>query len=318
MARTKTEDIPEAEAIETTVVDLTPILSHGSLVTPVAPLAEIEQSFKDYVALCDRLLVPKDYQSIGSKSFRKKSAWRKLAVAFGVSTEILDRVYERDDRGRIIRAEVVMRATAPNGRIMDGLGACDITERCCSVPCGKVNWNGHTCCLEDCNGFVHFSKPGHDLPATAMTRATNRASSDLFGSGEVSAEEVSDRDVPPPPPAPPAVDLVRKAAGEYLHGLSEPVREAMREWKERSGLDGIRFGDLDPAAVVKIVAVSGAFVVQLADDTPAEANDPECVWCNTPIFDPTAVASGNAKGEPYHAECAELERVEMSDTSPSE
>ena len=32
--------------------------------------------------------------------------------------------------------------------------------------------------------------PNHDIPATAMTRATNRAIADLIGAGEVTAEEI--------------------------------------------------------------------------------------------------------------------------------
>lgn len=34
-------------------------------------------------------------------------------------------------------------------------------------------------------------KPDHDLPATAETRARNRSYANLFGHGEVSAEEIS-------------------------------------------------------------------------------------------------------------------------------
>lgn len=164
----------------------------GALVRPAADLAEIVQAFEDYQAMCDRLLVGEDYQQIGSKAFRKKSAWRKLAVAFGVSTELVSKEYERDPRGRIIRAEVLMRAVAPNGRYMEGMGACDAFERCCEAAICTNSSQYHTHCATDCNGFLHFSKPSHDIPATAMTRATNRASADLFGFGEVSAEEVTD------------------------------------------------------------------------------------------------------------------------------
>lgn len=138
-----------------------------SLVRPAASVAAIEASFFEYQQLCNRLLTDDDIQHIGNKSFRKKSAWRKLAVAFGVSCEVRERIYDRDDDRMILRAEVVVRATAPNGRYMDGLGVCDVSER-------------------------KFSKPQHDIPATAMTRATNRACADLFGMGEVSAEEVTD------------------------------------------------------------------------------------------------------------------------------
>lgn len=185
------ESIETRLAEEPTVASLAPARMEGSLVRPAADLHQIERSFRDYMELCERLLVPDDFQQIGQKQFRKKSAWRKLAVAFGVSCEIRSREYEREGR-HIIRAEVVERATAPNGRFMDGLGACDAFERCCENPCKKKSWRGHTCCTADCNGFVHFSKPNHDIPATAATRARNRACADLFGMGEVSAEEITD------------------------------------------------------------------------------------------------------------------------------
>lgn len=184
---------------EPTVANLSPLRpASDSLVRPSAPIAQIEQAFRDYTSLCERLLVPDDYQQIGQKSFRKKSAWRKLATAFGVSVEMLWKEYERDGR-HIIRAEVMSRAVAPNGRFMDGLGACDYYERCCGPKCNT----SHTHCPmkrgEVCD-WSHFSHPQHDIPATAMTRATNRACSDLFGMGEVSAEEVTDQGESSGPP----------------------------------------------------------------------------------------------------------------------
>lgn len=186
-------DIIDAEIVdEPTVAALVHVPNTGSLVVPAAPEAQIVQAFEAYTRLCSKLLTADDYQRIGDKQFRKKSAWRKLAVAFGVSTEIISRDYERNDRGRIVRAEVVVRATAPNGRSWDGVGACDAFERCCEKNCKKKSWNNHTCCDVDCDGMSHFSKSQHDIPATAATRAGNRACADLFGMGEVSAEEVAD------------------------------------------------------------------------------------------------------------------------------
>lgn len=163
----------------------------GLLVRPAAHPADIREAFEAYRDLCTSLLVEDDYQTIGSRRYRKKSGWRKLAVAFGVSCEILRRDYERNDAGRIVRAEVVVRATAPNSRFMDGLGACDLFERCCAAPCPLAGQRGHTCCTATtCTGTPHFQHPQHDIPATASTRATNRACADLFGMGEVSAEEI--------------------------------------------------------------------------------------------------------------------------------
>jgi hypothetical protein len=151
-----------------------------------------------YHELCEGLLDDSDYTTIGDKRFRNKSGWRKLAVAFNVSDGLIEKEVHRDKQGRVVAAEIVVRATAPNGRFMDGYGACDIHDRCCDPQTCKLleRWEdsgrltGHVHCLPDCNGRHAFSNPSHDVPSTAMTRATNRAFADLFGMGEVSAEEV--------------------------------------------------------------------------------------------------------------------------------
>jgi len=165
-----------------------------------APTSAVVEVQRQYHELCLALLDSTDYQTIGGKKFRKKSGWRKLAVAFNVTCELIDRSYERDAGGRILRAECIVRAIAPNGRHMDGLGACDLHEKCCdAASCKKKTvWpdsgrpTGHVHCTDTCNGRAHFSNPSHDIPSTAMTRATNRACADLFGMGEVSAEEITD------------------------------------------------------------------------------------------------------------------------------
>jgi hypothetical protein len=142
----------------------------GGIVRAAGSVQDLIDAQAEYRALCHALCDENDYQAVGGKQFRKKSGWRKLAVAFNVSTELRSEEYEKDDNGQVIRATMVVRATAPNGRFMDGIGACSIHER-------------------------GFSKPTHDIPATAMTRATNRACADLFGLGEVSAEELSAGDM---------------------------------------------------------------------------------------------------------------------------
>ena len=120
----------------------------------------------EYQELCVKLLDDNDWQIIQGKRFAKRSAWRKLAVAYGVSFEIRSSEMVRDDEGNLKSAIFIVRATAPNGRHSDGWGACSVNER----NAGR--------------------KAEHDIPATAETRAKNRAAADLFGMGEVSAEEV--------------------------------------------------------------------------------------------------------------------------------
>jgi hypothetical protein len=137
-----------------------------ALVRPQGTTGDIVQSMAEYQDLCVALLNDNDWQTIQGKRFPKRSAWRKLAVAYGVSFEIVDRSLFWDDDGNLKSAEFIVRATAPNGRFADGWGACAVSER----NAGR--------------------KANHDIPATAETRAKNRAAADLFGMGEVSAEEV--------------------------------------------------------------------------------------------------------------------------------
>jgi hypothetical protein len=133
-----------------------------------------------YRALCESILTPDDVIGIPGTpgGFVKRSGFSKLATFYGVSTEIVTqgmaRVTEGDDAGKPLRARAVVRATAVNGRRADGDGACAITEPRFRQGSGR-------------------QKAEHDLMATAVTRATNRAISNLIGFGTVSAEEMEDQ-----------------------------------------------------------------------------------------------------------------------------
>jgi len=143
------------------------VVEPSALVLPAVNAVAMKAAMKAYTELCEAVLVPSDYQQISGKTFKKRSAWQKLATAFSVSTEIVSRTVHTDEDGRVIRAEFTIRATAPNGRHEDGYGAASLRERT-------------------------FTKPDHDIPATAETRARNRACANLFAFGELTAEEMSD------------------------------------------------------------------------------------------------------------------------------
>lgn len=187
--------------MSTELVHLTDRGDIGAVMRPVGSVDALRQAFLEYQELTKSLLTDDDYQTIGNKRFPKKSAWRKLSTAFGVSFKIADKQIEYDEEGRAQRAEFTVTATAPNGRAMDGWGSADLHEKCCDRGCSKGG--KHTHCKaakgEHCDGTIHFSHPNHDIPATAETRAKNRAASDLFGMGEVSAEEVMDAGHSEPP-----------------------------------------------------------------------------------------------------------------------
>ena len=243
----------------------------GQLVTG-APVAQVAEAMRYYRDLCTNILDESDYQGIGGKQFPKKSAWRKLAVAFNVSVTLTERRYSRLDNGAITRAEVLVRATAPNGRAMDGLGICSIYERCCSPRCFKAH---HHCDhAPELAGAVHFSAAEHDIPATAMTRATNRACSDLFGMGEVSAEEIGttyeavEYAAPVPDIDPMISSGQRKAMHAAFRGLGIDRPERLRMVARFIGRSITSANDLTYDEASRVLNEL-ARVAATPDDTPA-------------------------------------------------
>jgi len=147
------------------------------------------EAFMDnFLELVERLLDETDYQQIGDKKAKKKSAWRKLATAFNISDEIINEEITRDDTGQIVSAKYHVKATLPNGRSATSVGSCSIYD--------KIRYRGtpkYPADKETPSNFIlrgRFSNAEHDVPSTAHTRAKSRAISDLIGAGEVSAEEM--------------------------------------------------------------------------------------------------------------------------------
>jgi hypothetical protein len=266
---------------------------YGALVRPAASMADIEQAFKDYQELTKKLLTADDYQNISGKRFVKKSGWRKLAVAFGVTFEIRDHLIERGDDGKVLRAEFIVRASAPNGRFADGWGLCSRTER-------------------------SFSKPEHDIPATAETRAKNRAASDLFGMGAVSAEEITydqgstggrvrGRARPPVEQSPgvaraPAVPQVEdKAPGNRSEGGVDPSPErntGTADAASPSDADSGAGGNEDSPPSVDTDAEPPAPELDVGGDSSKRADPDQVDGGVAPVAPPTL--SGPATEEQWH------------------
>lgn len=165
--------------------------------------SQAEAEWNTYVAVCEAILSPEDYSRIGNKEYKRKSGWRKLAKVFAVGDQIITREIERDEKGRPMFAAVEVRATDPTGRSTIGYHEAHLSEKCCPTiygdACPKAKYDDHDCCSAACTGYVHWSLPGN-LPATAHTRAKNRAIADLIGAGEVSAEEMEAVGVEAPAP----------------------------------------------------------------------------------------------------------------------
>jgi hypothetical protein len=181
----------EEEHVEHEVLPV-PVPVQGGLVRPAGTVAEVVDLLDQYRSLCERILTDDDYQEIKRRGevtrFKTKSAWRKLGNAFNVSLEVIEQHERRDDNNRIYEASFLVRATAPNGRAVEGFGACSIYE-------DRFGRDRPVDPDDPSQGNVKVYEPtlrsDHDIPATAHTRATNRACSDLFGLGEVSAEEMA-------------------------------------------------------------------------------------------------------------------------------
>lgn len=138
---------------------------------PLLPLAadDARGAMTAYQELCKAILTRDDVQRVGDREFTKRSGFQKLAAAYGVSTEIvsLDITGVGVEEDPMV-ARAVVRATHPSGRHAEGDGACSSNEKRFRKGAEKID---------------------HDLPATAVTRATNRAISNLVAFGTVSAEE---------------------------------------------------------------------------------------------------------------------------------
>ncbi|HLH23773.1 MAG TPA: hypothetical protein VK066_14720 [Chloroflexota bacterium] len=199
-----------------------PVAETG-IIRPVASADEVLAAWRQFQDLKRSLLTIEDYQDIQGRPRIKKSGWRKIAAAFGISDELLreERREIETPTGRHFVWEVAVRAIAPNGRYADAVGSCASTER----------------------RFAHLD---HDVRATAHTRGKNRAIADLVGGGEVSAEEMIDGEVwEPPRPAAPAASgsataprEVRPAAAD--DHVTDAQLRAIRAHLRRTGIDEAR------------------------------------------------------------------------------
>lgn len=168
-----------------------PSLTNQFDIVDIEYAAAAQKNFNDLV---EALLDKSDYQTIQGVPKKKKSAWRKLARAFNISDDIVEKSIIREEDHQIISAWFVVKATLPNGRYGIGIGDCSIFD--------KINKKD----TEMPSNFElrkRFNNAEHDVLTTAHTRAKSRAFSDLVGGGEVSAEELSGTGAKPNKPVKP-------------------------------------------------------------------------------------------------------------------
>jgi hypothetical protein len=162
----------------------------GGLISLVGNIEQIKLARKTFEDLKQAILVDSDFQTYTERNvtrrFIKKSGWRNIGMAFGISLEPVSSEF-RDlnviAEGRFA-IEYRVKATAPNGRYVEGVGSCDshedrFAEKVYNPGSGRKEATGR------------FAFEYNDVASTAYTRAANRAISDLVGGGEVSAEEIS-------------------------------------------------------------------------------------------------------------------------------
>jgi len=135
-----------------------------TLVTP--NVVEAVSTMRAFQELKSKLLDENDLVVIEGKKYIKRSGWRKIALAFNISTKIVEVSREEKDGKYIVRVKA--RAIAPNGRVSEEIGVCDSSE----FESGRLKASIH------------------NIETKATTRALNRAISNLVGGGEVSAEEI--------------------------------------------------------------------------------------------------------------------------------
>jgi len=179
--------------------DLVPTSVTPSVLLPVS-VDEAKEAMRAYQQVTAAILDRTDWQGTPGQpgSFIKKSGWRRIAKAYGLSLELVAQDVDRDpETGAPLRAQTVMRASHPNGQHMDGVGYCSSDESRFRTASGR-------------------QKLENDLRATAATRAANRAISDLVGVGQVSAEEVGDD-------APAAVTALPMADGKDVQRTGEAL-----------------------------------------------------------------------------------------------
>jgi hypothetical protein len=148
----------------------------NQMIMPAGTVEQALEAFKQYQELKHRLGSPEDFQQIGDKQHPKKSFVRKVQRFFNVSCEIIqDEPLTDPKTGKIIawlaKARAIHTAT---GAFQEADGSCGIEEK------------------------HEKQRTIHNIRSHAITRAKNRAILDLVGFGEVSAEEINEREYTQP------------------------------------------------------------------------------------------------------------------------
>lgn len=207
---------------------------------PVASIMELVEAMKRFEVIKAALLVPdRDTYTVEGAERIRKSGWRKLALAFNISDEIVreDVVHDTTDPSYLC-VHTRVKAWARGGRTVEGTGTASSRER----------------------KFAHLE---HDLHALAHTRAKSRAIADMLGSSDLVAEELEEPEQLAPKPAPPAPATrpLSPAAGQQRVDAGQRA-VAVRFLEEVLGEDLLQIVELEDR--------DGALLVTLPRPYPEE------------------------------------------------
>jgi len=226
---------------------LPPREAQGSGLMPVGTLAEMQLAWKTYQEVIVELLDDSDYATIEGKKHRKRSGWTKIRRFYGINTEILHE--ERWTQGETYGYRVTVRASVTDAygvtrrqEVSDG--ACDSSE----FKTGRLK------------------ATDHNVRSKAVTRAKNRATSDIVGAGEVSAEEfIEGQTTEQAQPAKPAP----KAAA----AKSQPAPSAPSATPQAEAPDPKAPARTAPEVKAAIVKAVSAYRAQLGADAERAASN---------------------------------------------
>jgi len=200
---------------------------------PVASTSELVAAMRRYEELRAALLAPdRDTYEIQGQTRIRKSGWRKLALAFGISDEIVEERLERDPlHVGEMTWHVRVRCWVRGGRTVEGVGSASSRER----------------------PYAHLE---HDLHALAHTRAKSRAIADMLGSSDLVAEELEEAEAPAP------AAVARASQSEGFRGPGpQPKRDAGQHGVIHDFLEEVLGSDLH--ALVRLEERDGALYVAL-------------------------------------------------------
>ena len=167
---------------------------------PVASAEDLVTAMRRFEDIKTKLLVPdRDTYTVEGVERIRKSGWRKLALAFNISDEIVSEAEARDiAEPSYLCIHTRVKAWTRGGRTVEGVGTASTREK-------------------------KGASTEHNLFALAHTRAKSRAIADMLGSSDLVAEELEEPEqaapkaptpTPPAPKSPGPAQQQRVDAGQ--------------------------------------------------------------------------------------------------------